>query len=318
MTTYIFRRLLQALLILVIVSLIIFLAMRLLPGDPILMHLTKDSLSLISMEEIEFKRHELGLDRPLYVQYFDWMGDLFHGDLGSSITHRTKVIDDLKARLPVSIHLGILAIVISNLVGIAGGVIAAARRSSLIDSIVTAIGNLGVTIPIFWLGILMMYALGCKLHWLPTFGYTSPFDDFWLNTKQIIMPVFCLAIPSIASAMRLTRSSMLEVMYQDYVRTAWAKGLAERRVIIKHAMKNGLIPVVSFQGMAISQMIGGSVFVETIFSIPGMGRLAVESIFAHDYPVVQGVMLLAALMVIMGNLFVDLSYGWLDPRVRLR
>jgi peptide/nickel transport system permease protein len=225
-------------------------------------------------------------------------------------------MDDIKMRLPISAHLGILAIIISNIIGIMGGVIAAARRGSLIDSIVTALGNLGITVPIFWLGILMMYALGLQLKWLPIFGYTSPFDDFWLSTKQIIMPVFCLAIPPIASAMRLTRSSMLEVMHQDYIRTAWSKGLKEQLVITKHALKNGLIPVVSFQGMAASQMIGGAVFVETIFSIPGLGRLAVESIFAHDYAVVQGVMLMASIIVVFSNLIVDLSYGWLDPRVR--
>jgi len=316
MTTYIIRRLLQALLVLVIVSLIIFLAMRMLPGDPILMYLSKESMSMVSIEEVEFKRHELGLDRPLYEQYADWVINLFHGDLGSSIVRRDKVIDDLKERLPISFHLGILAIISSNIIGILAGVIAAARRGSWIDNIVTAFGNLGVTIPIFWLGILMMYVFGLKLNWLPIFGYTSPFDDFWLSTKQIIMPVFCLSIPPIASAMRLTRSSMLEVMYQDYIRTAWSKGLTERLVIAKHALKNGLIPVVSFQGMAVSQMIGGAVFIETIFSIPGLGRLSVESIFAHDYPVVQGVMLLAALLVVFSNLIVDLSYGWLDPRVR--
>jgi peptide/nickel transport system permease protein len=184
------------------------------------------------------------------------------------------------------------------------------------DNVLTSLGNLGITIPVFWLGILLIYAFGLKLDWLPIFGYTSPFEDFALNTQQIIMPVFCLAIPSVASAVRMTRSSMLEVMRQDYVRTAWSKGLRERAVIMRHALKNGLIPVVTLKGVTLTVIVGGSVLVETVFSIPGMGRLAVEGLFSQDYAVVQGVILVIGTFVLAINLLIDLSYGWLDPRVR--
>jgi len=180
----------------------------------------------------------------------------------------------------------------------------------------TSLGNLGITIPVFWLGILLIYYFGLKLDLLPIFGYTSPLEDFWKNTTEIILPVFCLAVPPIASAVRMTRSSMLEVMRQDYVRTAWSKGLRERIVVMRHALKNGLIPVVTLKGMSLARIVGGSVLVETVFNIPGMGRLAVEGLFSHDYAVVQGCMLIAGTVVLVSNLIIDLSYGWLDPRIR--
>jgi peptide/nickel transport system permease protein len=267
-------------------------------------------------EEVDVIRHDLGLDRPLIVQYFDWLGHVVTGDFGNSIIHRGKVADDIKRRLPITLHLGGLAFIISIIIGIPMGVIAAVRRGTWMDSVLTSLGNLGITIPVFWLGILLIYAFGLKLDLLPVFGYTSPFKDLVLNTKQIILPIFCLAVPPIASAVRLTRSSMLEVMRQDYVRTAWSKGLKERAVIMRHALKNGLIPVVTLKGISLATIVGGSVLVETVFSIPGMGRLAVEGLFSQDYTVVQAVILVTSFVVLAINLLVDLSYGWLDPRVR--
>lgn len=289
---------------------------RLLPGDPILMYLTTSDLEEITQEQIDFIRHDLGLDRPLFTQYIDWITDVATGDLGNSIIHRGKVSDDIKKRLPITLHLGGLAFIISIIIGIPMGVIAAVRRGTWLDNVLTSLGNLGITIPVFWLGILLIYAFGLKLDLLPIYGYTSPFKDFALNTQQIIMPVFCLAIPPIASAVRMTRSSMLEVMRQDYVRTAWSKGLRERAVIIRHALKNGLIPVVTLKGVTLTVIVGGSVLIETVFSIPGMGRLAVEGLNSQDYAVVQGVILVIGIFVLLINLLIDLSYGWLDPRVR--
>jgi peptide/nickel transport system permease protein len=303
-------------LVLLIVTVIVFLMVRLLPGDPILMYLTTTDLQEITREEVDVIRHDLGLDRPLVVQYFDWLGHVVRGDLGTSIIHRGKVGDDIKRRLPITLHIGGLAFIISIIIGIPMGVIAAVRRGTWLDSVLTSLGNLGITIPVFWLGILLIYAFGLKLDWLPVFGYTSPFKDLALNTKQIILPVFCLAVPPIASAVRLTRSSMLEVMRQDYVRTAWSKGLKEQAVIMRHALKNGLIPVVTLKGISLATIVGGSVLVETVFSIPGMGRLAVEGLFSQDYTVVQAVILVTSVVVLAANLLVDLSYGWLDPRVR--
>jgi peptide/nickel transport system permease protein len=316
MGTYIIRRVLQMILVLLILTVIVFLMVRLLPGDPILMYLTTTDLQEITQEEVDVIRHDLGLDRPLIVQYFDWLGHVVTGDFGNSIIHRGKVADDIKRRLPITLHLGGLAFIISIIIGIPMGVIAAVRRGTWMDSVLTSLGNLGITIPVFWLGILLIYAFGLKLDLLPVFGYTSPFKDLVLNTKQIILPIFCLAVPPIASAVRLTRSSMLEVMRQDYVRTAWSKGLKERAVIMRHALKNGLIPVVTLKGISLATIVGGSVLVETVFSIPGMGRLAVEGLFSQDYTVVQAVILVTSFVVLAINLLVDLSYGWLDPRVR--
>jgi peptide/nickel transport system permease protein len=302
--------------VLLIVTIIVFLMVRLLPGDPILIYLTQQDMEEITQEQIDAIRHDLGLDRSLFVQYGNWIGDVVKGDLGTSIIHRGKVGDDIKRRLPITLHLGGLAFIISIIVGIPMGVIAAVRRGTWLDSLLTSLGNLGITIPVFWLGILLLYAFSYKLDLLPVYGYTSPFKDFALNTQQIILPVFCLAVPPIASAVRLTRSSMLEVMRQDYVRTAWSKGLRERAVIMKHALKNGLIPVVTLKGISLAAIVGGSVLVETVFSIPGMGRLAVEGLFSQDYAVVQAVMLVSGIVVLAVNLLIDLSYGWLDPRVR--
>lgn len=316
MGTYIIRRILQMILVLIIITVLVFLTVRLLPGDPILMYLSSTDLEEITQEQVDIIRHDLGLDRSLFVQYLDWITDVVTGDLGTSIIHRGKIVEDIKRRLPITLHLGLLAFVISIIIGIPMGVIAAVRRGTWLDNFLTSLGNLGITIPVFWLGILLIYAFGLKLDWLPIFGYTSPFKDFALNTQQIILPVFCLAVPSVASAVRMTRSSMLEVMRQDYVRTAWAKGLRERAVIMRHALKNGLIPVVTLKGVTLTVIVGGSVLVETVFSIPGMGRLAVEALFSQDYAVVQAVILVISIFVLVINLLIDLSYGWLDPRVR--
>jgi peptide/nickel transport system permease protein len=180
----------------------------------------------------------------------------------------------------------------------------------------TALSNIGITMPTFWFGVMLIYLFGLYLKWLPIQGYTSPFENFWLSTQQLVMPVICLALFPIASMARQTRSSMLEVMRQDYIRTAWSKGLRERIVISKHALKNGLIPIITLAGMGLSTVIGGSVIIETVFNIPGIGRLAVTAINNHDYAYVQGIVLIIAIVIMMTNLAVDLMYGWLDPRIR--
>ena len=316
MGTYILRRVLQMILVLLVVTILVFVMVRYLPGDPILMYLSRQDMEEITQEQVDAIRHDLGLDRHIAVQYITWLAKALSGDLGRSIIHRGRVIDDIKQRLPITAYIGGLAFCISIIIGLPVGVISAVRRGTWLDNVLTSIGNLGVTIPIFWLGILLIYLFGLKLHLLPIYGYTSPLKNFWLSTQQVLMPVFCLSVPPIASAVRLTRSSMLEVLRQDYVRTAWAKGLREGVVITRHALKNGLIPVVALKGMTLAYIVGGSVLIETVFSIPGMGRLAVEALFSQDYTVVQGVMLISGIVVLGTNLLVDLSYGWLDPRIR--
>lgn len=316
MTTYIIRRLIQAGIVIVLVTIFVFLLMRLLPGDPILMYVAADDLAVTSPEEIAALRHQFGLDKPLAMQYFDWVGGVLHGDLGQSIFLSSTVAQEIARALPKTFHVGALAFLLSLVVGIPMGIIAAVRRGGWLDTLVTVLANLGITAPIFWVGIMLILVFGVYLGWLPIQGYTSPFDDFWLSTMKLIMPVICLALFPLAANARQTRSAMLEVVRQDYIRTAWSKGLTERTVIMRHALKNGLIPVVTLAGMHIRVIFGGQVLIETVFNISGMGRLAVEGLQTHDYPIVQGVILVIAAVVTLSNLLTDLSYGWIDPRIR--
>jgi peptide/nickel transport system permease protein len=306
----------QTVVILVIVSLIVFLALRMLPGDPLIMKVSQAQLQQFTEEQLEMLRHEYGMDKPIIVQYFDWVGGIFRGDFGDSITNNEPVTKEIFKRLPITLHLGVLAFILSVIIGVPAGVICAVRRGGWVDNIVTFFANIGITVPVFWLAILLVYFFSLKLGWLPVFGYTSPFTDFVKSTRQIILPVFCLALFGIAGNARQSRSAMLEVMMQDYIRTAWAKGLKERVIVTKHALKNGIIPVVTLIGMGISQILGGSVLIETVFAINGIGRLMVNSTFNYDYPYVQAIVLMIAIAVILANLLVDLSYAWIDPRVR--
>jgi peptide/nickel transport system permease protein len=316
MTSYLIRRLVMAVVVILIVSVLVFVAMRLLPGDPIRMLVTQSELQEFTEQQIAQLKAEFGLDKPLVIQYFNWIGGIFRGDMGQSILHRAPVAGEIIRRLPITLHIGLTAYFIGLIIGIPAGIICAIRRGKVIDTIVTTLSNLGITVPGFWLGVMMIYFFGLYLRWLPVEGYTSPFDNFWLSTRQLIMPVICLVLFPIASMTRQTRSSMLEVMRQDYIRTAWSKGLRERIIIMRHALKNGLIPVITLSGMGLSMIIGGSVIIEQVFNIPGMGRLAVTSILNQDYPYVQGIVLIIATFVMLVNLLVDVTYGWLDPRIR--
>jgi len=317
MITYIVRRLLQALVVLMLATFIVFLIMRLLPGDPILLYISQSEFSqFASPEEIAALRVQFGVDKPLLLQYVYWVGGIFRGDLGMSIFNGTTVVAEIKRALPITLHVGALAFIMAHLIGIPAGIICAVRRGKWIDTVVTTLANIGISAPTFWVGILMIYFFGLYLGWLPIQGYTSPAKDFWLNTTQLIMPVFCLALAPLAGVTRQTRSAMLEVIRQDYIRTAWAKGLGERTIIIRHALRNGIIPVVTLAGMAIPMIFGGAVLIETVFNIPGMGRLAVSALFSKDYAIVQGVVLLISAIVIVSNLIVDISYGWINPSIR--
>jgi peptide/nickel transport system permease protein len=304
-----------AIVIILLVSIIVFLAMRLLPGDPILMLVTASDAESATQQQIDALRKEFGLDKPIVVQYINWLGGVVHGDLGKSILQRAPVAKEILRRVPITLHLGLLTFLISVLIGIPAGIICAVRRGTWIDTVVTFLTNIGITIPNFWLGIILVYIFSVTLNWLPVQGYVSPFTDFWKNTRQIIMPVACLSFFPIASAARQTRSSMLEVMHQDYIRTAWSKGVSERFVILRHGLKNALIPVVTLMGMSFSMIIGGAVIIETVFNIPGMGRLAVASVLNQDYPYVQGVTLIIAVTVVLVNLLVDIMISWLDPKI---
>jgi peptide/nickel transport system permease protein len=316
MTTYIIRRLLQGILILILVTFFIFMVMRLLPGDPLMLYVGQTEVGLASQEELAELRHEFGLDKPMVLQYFSWIGGVLHWDLGISIFYRENVGHLISQSMPKTIHLGLTSMIISAVLGISFGIICALRRSKWPDTLFSVIANVGITVPSFWLGILLIYLFALKLNWLPVYGYTSPFDDFWESTRQLLMPVFCLALFPIASLTRQTRSSALEVVRQDYIRTAWAKGLRERVIILRHILKNALIPVVTMLGMQVGVVFGGTVLIETVFNITGMGRLITEAVFGHDYQIVQAGVLIIATVVVLSNLIVDISYGWLDPRIR--
>lgn len=312
MLSYIVRRLLQTVIVLVFVSLIVFSLLQIMPGDPALNILGQEA----TKEQIQALRQELWLDQPLYVQYLHWAGNALQGDFGTSTSYHEKVTSLILTRLPITFHLGLVAFILSSLISVPAGIISAIRRGSWIDSIITVSANLAMAIPIFWLGILGIYLFSLRLGWLPVQGYTSPTEDWALNTRQIIMPSICLAITPLASLARQTRSSMLEVIRQDYIRTARSKGLRERAVILGHALKNSLIPVVTLLGMQLRNLVGGAVLIETVFNIPGMGRLMVTGVFNKDFVTVQGCIMVVAAVVALSNLAVDLSYGYLDPRIR--
>jgi peptide/nickel transport system permease protein len=318
MAAYIVGRLVQALVVLFIVTIIVFLAARLLPGDPILLLMTGSQVSQSNEEQLALLRHEAGIDRPLLVQYGSWINGLFHGDLGKSILTHLPVTDEILRRIPITLSIGLPAFIIGLVLGILVGVVCAVRRGKLADEVITFLANIGITIPTFWLGFLLITLFGLHLNWLPIMGYTSPFDNFWLSLKGLIMPVACLAVFPIASTARLTRSSMLAVMREDYIRTAWSKGLDEKTVITRHGLKNGLIPIATMSGMGLGGIIGGAAIIEVVFNIPGIGRLAVDSISSQDYPYLQGVVLITAASVVIVNLLIDLAYTWFDPRIKYR
>jgi peptide/nickel transport system permease protein len=317
MFAYIIRRLLMAVVILIIVTLIVFFVMQLLPGDPLVIFLGQQAGSgSISQAQLEQLYVRYGLDKPLIMQYLHWIGGVVKGNMGESIYYHEDVGKLLLERFPVTLDLGIRSFIIYNILGIGMGMAAALRRGKWLDSVATVLSYIGVSIPVFWLGLILIYIFGLTLNWFPIAGYTLPTENLLKNIHQSILPVICLSLMGWAVIARQTRSSMLEVISQDYIRTAWAKGLTERVVILKHMLKNCLIPVITLMGIGLGLMLGGQVFIEQVFAIPGIGRLLVSSVFAQDYQVVQSATLVIAFIVILVNLLVDISYGWFDPRIR--
>lgn len=282
-----------------------------------MIYISEGQYEILSEEQVELIRQEHGLDKPIIQQYILWVNNLVHGDLGKSLYYERDVAELLVTRLPTTLHLGVIAFFFGSIMGVLAGVVSALRRAKAADLVVTIMANIGITMPPFWLGILLIYTFGLKLGWLPIHGYTSPFDDFWQSTRQIIMPIICLSIFTVGGLARQARSSVLEIIQHDYVRTAWSKGLSERTVVFRHVLKNSLIPIVTLSGVQISHILGGSVLIESVFNISGMGRLAVEALLGLDYAIVQGVTLLTAIIVVLTNFIVDISYSWLDPKIRL-
>lgn len=314
MRQYILRRILLTIPVIIIVTFLVYSLLLLLPGDPAIALLGEDPDPTI----LERIREDLGLDRPIHVQYFEWLSRVFRGDLGHSIQTGESVTEALKTRFPVTLQIGLTALIISLLVSIPVGILSGAKRNSGIDHIAMILAYLGAAIPSFFLAIILMVIFSLWLGWLPPAGFTAPGDGLWQSVKSTLMPAMALGLGGTAVLIRQIRSSMLEELAQDYVRTARAKGLSEFAVLTRHALRNGLIPVVTVLGVQIGYLLGGSVIVETIFAVPGMGRLAVSAFFQRDLPMAQGVVLVTAAVMLASNFIVDISYRYLDPRIQYR
>ena len=314
MQKYIARRLLIAIPTLFLVGFIVFSMIRLIPGDVIIARLGEEGLlSGVAEEEI---REELGLNRPFFVQYGVWMGGVFRGDMGESLWFGNPVSTEIARALPVTAELAIFAVIIGLLIAIPIGVLSAARQDSFVDYAGRLFAIIGLSVPNFWLSTLVILYAALWFQWLPPLVYQSPFDNLGGNLTQYAIPSLILGFSLCATIMRMTRSSMLEVLRQDYIRTARAKGLRERAVIARHALKNASIPILTIVGNQFGNLLGGTIIIETIFGLPGLGSITLEAIDHRDYPMIQSVVLLGAGFLILTNLLVDLTYAWLDPRIR--
>jgi peptide/nickel transport system permease protein len=311
-TQYIVRRVLAIVPVLFGISILVFLLVHLIPGDVAQILLGTQATD----QQIETLRRTFGLDRPLPVQYVDWLSHILRGDFGVSFRTNRPVLPDLVQRFGVTLQLTLTSMLIALLVAIPLGVISAANRGRTSDSISRVVALLGLSIPNFWLGTLLILFVSLVLHWLPPVGFVSLLDNPLLGIQTLILPALALGTAVAAFIMRMVRSSLLEVLRQDYVRTAYAKGLQDRTVLYRHALKNAFIPVLTVIGVQIGYLLGGAVIIESIFSLPGMGRFLLDSISNRDYSIVQGGVLFIALIFCLVNLSVDLVYAWIDPRIR--
>ncbi len=304
MLAYVARRLVHLVPVLLGISFLVFLLVHLVPGDPVRIMLQ----DVGSPEQVARVRQQLGLDRPIYIQYVSFVTRALQGDFGRSIHTRRPVAQEIRFRIPFTVRMAVAATLVAIVLGIVLGAIAAMHHQSALDYGTMVIALAGVSLPSFWFGLVLILVFSLHLRWLPPTGADS--------LLHLILPAITLGSGAAAIIARLTRSSMLEVLRQDYIRTARAKGVTDRRMIYRHALKNAMIPVVSIVGLQFASLLGGAVIVETVFGWPGIGRLAVDAIFNRDIPVIQAVVLVAAVIFVLVNLIVDLLYGWLDPRIR--
>ncbi|REJ37872.1 MAG: peptide ABC transporter [Bacillota bacterium] len=313
MHRFLIRRLLLAIPILLLVSIMSFLLIHLIPGDPALVILGPEA----PPDAVEAMRRRLGLDRPLPVQYAAWLGNVLRGDLGNSLVNNMPVTKILMDRLPATVHLTVGAFLVAVLVAVPVGVVSAVRRASLPDYLGTLFALTGLSVPNFWLGILLILYFSVRLGWLPAGGFVPLWEDPGRSLLLLLLPVLTTGLRESAVVTRQVRSSMLEVLHADYVRTARAKGLNERVVIYRHALRNALIPVVTVSGLQVAGLMGGLIITETIFAIPGVGRVILDAILTRDFVTLQGAVLVAAVSVVLVNILVDILYALLDPRIRL-
>ena len=316
---YFIQRILQLIPVLILVSVAVFLIIRIIPGDPVLVMLGVDpeERARISEEQYETLKHQLGYDRPIYVQYANWVSRIVQGDMGLSLRSRRPIFEVIFERYPATLYLALTALLTGVLIAIPTGVIAAMRQNTSVDYAAMGFALWGIAVPNFWLALMLIVLFSLKLGWLPSIGYASPLENPWLFLQHVFLPAIVMGTDLAAPLMRYIRAEMLEQLTQDYVRTAWAKGLPARMVIVRHALKNSLIAAVTVVGLQTARLLGGSTIVETVFSWPGVGRLLIEGIYSRDYPIVQGAVLLIAVTFVFINLFVDIVYKWLDPRIKL-
>ena len=314
MKTYIAQRLAIALLTLLGMSMVIFVLLRLAPGD--IVDILFATAGYISPTEKQAIMKELGMDRPYVVQYLDWLHQIVTGDLGKSYRYDLPAWEVIRPLVPVTLELAALSMMFAVLIGVPTGVVSAVRQDTTLDYALRVFSLAGLSMPAFWLGMVIILGLVSWFAWIPPLTYVSPTKDLKLHAIQFLLPALAVGYRSSALIMRITRSSLLEVMREDYIRTAWAKGQTGRIVIWRHALKNALLPVVTVIGIEFAFLIGGLVVTETVFNLPGVARFLVQAILWRDYPVVQNLVMFTAIVVILSNLIVDMLYGVLDPRVR--
>jgi peptide/nickel transport system permease protein len=314
MRQYVIKRLLLVVPTLFFITLIVFILTRIIPGDVVVMMFQEQGYA----EDLAAMRTLLGLDRPLHVQYVRWLGKALQGDLGTSLWTKNPVLEEILYRLPVTLELGLLAMFFALSMAIPIGVLSAIRQDTLQDYMARSLAIGGLSIPNFWLATIAIVLPAYYLGWTPPIQFIAFATNPWGHVLQFLLPAFILGLASGASVMRLTRAMMLEVLRQDYVRTAWSKGLRERVVVLKHALRNAIIPVITILGIQLAQVAGGTVIMESIFGLPGMGKFLFDALLQRDYPVVQGVNLLLASIIVLMNLATDLTYALIDPRIRYR
>ena len=318
MRTYVAKRLLLIIPTLLGVASLVFFIMRVIPGDVTLLILGGDQAGRIDPTQVAAMKHQLGLDQPLVVQFGSWLWGVLRFDFGRSLWTGEPVLNELLIRLPLSLELAVLASMVSVLIAIPLGMLAAVRRDTWIDYVVRVVSIGGLAIPSFWVGILCILFLVIYFGWGPPLEFTPFWVDPWANFQQMVWPVLTVGYRYAAVTTRMTRSTVLEVLREDYIRTAWAKGLRERVVVVRHALKNAMLPVITLIGTEFAFLIGGLVVTETVFTLNGVGRFVVDAVAHRDYPVVQALVFLIAFGFVVVNLLVDLTYAWFDPRIRYR
>ncbi len=317
MQAYLAKRVVLFVPTLILVTAFVFLILRIVPGDPAIMLLQgADADEEYTMAELNAMRAKLGTDRPMYVQYGDWVWKMLRLDFGSSYFYNNPVSEQVVKKFPITLELTVLATLLASVVAVPLGVLSAIKQDTLGDYAARLITIAGIALPNFWVAIMLIFLLVMWFNWLPPLGYTNLWERPGTNLQQLIFPAVALGFSNMAFIARVTRSAMLEVFREDYIRTARSKGLGERAVIYRHALKNALLPVVTVSGYEFGRLIGGTVIIEVIFSVPGVGRLLIDSIFHRDFPMIQAIVMIIAVIVLALNVALDLFYAWLNPRIR--